>query len=415
MERQGVIERSTSAWSSPVVLVTKKDGTTRFCVDYRKLNDITQKDSYPLPRIDDTIDALSGAQWFSTLDLKSGYWQVPLEEDAKEKTAFSTGTGLWQFTVMPFGLCNAPATFERLMEQVLSGLPTSIALLYLDDILVPGRTFNQQIENLRTVFQRLKSARLKLNPKKCILFRKEVKYLGHVVSAHGVVPDPGKIKAIVTWPRPACVRDVRSFLGLASYYRRFIAGYSEVAAPLHLYTQKGVPFVWSEAAEAAFTRLKEILSNAPVLAYPDPAATFILGTDASNEGIGAVLSQGIDGEERPVAFFSRTLTRPQRNFCVTRRELLAVVKSIKQFHTYLYGQQFVVRTDHSALQWLLNFRHPEGQVARWLEVLQSYSFTIQHRPGPNHSNADALSRRPCLTTDCKQVLQSIGTEGHTGS
>ena len=233
-----MIERSTSAWSSPVVLDTKKDGTTQFCVDHRKLNDVTQKDPYPLPRIDDTIDALSGAQWFSTLDLKSGYWQVPLEEDAKEKTAFSTGTGLWQFTVMPIGLCNAPATFERLMEQVLSGLPTSIALLYLDDILVPGRTFNQQIENLRTVFQRLKSARLKLNPKKCILFRKKVKYLGHVVSAHGVVPDPGKIEAIVTWPRPACVRDVRSFLGLASYYRRFIAGYSKVAAPLHLYTRR---------------------------------------------------------------------------------------------------------------------------------------------------------------------------------
>ena len=177
---------------------------------------------------------------------------------------------------MPFGLCNAPATFERLMEQVLSGLLTSIALLYLDDILVPGRTFNKQIENLWTVFQRLKSARLKLNPKKCILFRKEVKYLGHVASAHGVVPDPGKIEAIVTWPRPACVRDVRSFLGLASYYRHFIAGYSEVAALLHLYTQKGVPFVWSKAAEAAFTRLScslvytvhWLLLTPPVFAQP---------------------------------------------------------------------------------------------------------------------------------------------------
>ena len=259
MKQQGVIEPSTSAWSSPVVLVTKKDGSTRFCVDYRKLNNVTEKDSYPLPRIDDTIDALAGVKWFSTLDLKSGYWQVPLDEDAKEKTAFSTGTGLWQFTVMPFGLCNAPATFERLMEQVLSGLPTTVALLYLDDILVPGRTFSQQIEHLRAVFQRLKAARLKLNPKKCILFQKEVKYLGHVVSAHGVVPDPAKIEAITTWPRPTCVRDVKSFLGLASYYRCFVAGCSEMAAPLHLYTQKGVPFVLSSAAEAEFTQLKEAL------------------------------------------------------------------------------------------------------------------------------------------------------------
>ena len=356
---------------------------------------------------------LAGVKWFSTLNLKSGYWQVPLDEDAKEKTAFSTGTGLWQFTVMPFGLCNAPATFERLMEQVLSGLPTTVALLYLDDILVPGRTFSQQIEHLRAVFQRLKAARLKLNPKKCILFQKEVKYLGHVVSAHGVVPDPAKIEAITTWPRPTCVRDVKSFLGLASYYRRFVAGFSEVAAPLHLYTQKGVPFVWSSAAEAAFTQLKEALSHAPVLAYPDPTASFILDTDASNEGIGAVLSQVIDGQERPVPFLSCSLNRPQCNYCVTRRELLAVVRSIKQFHTYLYEQQFIVHNDHSALQWLLNFRHPEGQVARWLKVLQSYNFTIQHRPGLKHGNTDALSRRPCLAADCRYCshLELKDTQG----
>ena len=203
MREQDVIEPSASPWSSPIVLVNKKDGSTRFCVDYCKLNNITHKDSYPLPRIDDTIEALSGAKFFSTLDLKSGYWQLPLDDSAKEKTAFSTGSGSWQFNVMPFRLCNAPATFERLMEQVLFGLPMSVALVYLDDIIVPGQSFSQHIANLRQVFERLRKAKLKLSPKKCILFQRKVQYLGHVVSEEGISPDPGKIEAVKTWPRPA--------------------------------------------------------------------------------------------------------------------------------------------------------------------------------------------------------------------
>jgi len=228
-----VIEPSSSPWSSPIVLVQKKDGTSRFCVDYRRLNDITHKDSYPLPRIDDTIEALSGVEWFSTLDLRSGYWQVPLDESSKEKTAFSTGRGLWQFKVMPFGLCNAPATFERLMEQVLAGLPLSIALVYLDDILVPGHSFSHQLSNLRKVFERLRAAKLKLSPKKCLLFRREVKYLGHMVSKNGITPDPDKAEAVLSWPTPMSATEVKSFLGLCSYYRRFIPHFSIIAHPLH--------------------------------------------------------------------------------------------------------------------------------------------------------------------------------------
>ena len=219
MKRDGVIEPSVSPLAAPIVLVRKKDGSTRFCVDYRKLNSVTQKDSYPLPRIDDTLEALSGASWFSSLDLKSGYWQVGVHPGDREKTAFTTGRGLWQFRVMPFGLCNAPATFERLMERVLAGLPLSVCLVYLDDILVPARSFDDHIQNLRTVFNRLQEANLKLSPKKCTLFRRQLRFLGHVISEKGVATDPEKLEAVTTWPIPTNVSEVRRFLGLCSYYR----------------------------------------------------------------------------------------------------------------------------------------------------------------------------------------------------
>ena len=255
------------------------------------------------------------------------------------------------------------------------------------------------------VFQRLKEANLKLNPKKCNLFQREVKYLGHVVSAKGVSPDPEKVEAIQAWPRPMSITDVKSFLGLASYYRRFIAGFANIAAPLHECTKKTTTF-----AQAAFTKLKIVFIEAPVLAYPDPSYPFLLDTDASNVGIGAVLSQVVEGRERPVAYFSSALSHPQRNYCVTRRELLAVVKAVKQFHPYLYGQRFLLRTDHSALQWLLSFCQPEGQTARWLEILQGYSFIVQHRPGLKHGNTDALSRRPFFDTGCKHCNKRDSTE-----
>ena len=396
----GMIEPSDSPWASNVVLVKKKDGTKRFCIDYRRLNKVTIKDAYPIPRIDDSLDALGGSKWFSTLDLASGYWQVELDDDAKKKSAFVVRGGLYCWNVMPFGLTNAPSTFERLMERVLSGLHWQLLLVYLDDIIVYAKTVEEELRRLATVFQRLRDSGLKLKARKCHLFKESVLYLGHIVSAQGIATDPEKVRAVKEWPTPTTVKEVQSFLGLASYYRRFIAGFSNIARPLHRLTEKGQPFVWSEACDTAFIELKERLQEAPILAYPIPDLDYILDTDASNEGIGAVLSQVIDGEERVICYASRVLNKAEKNYCTTRKELLAVVVFLKQFRQYLYGQRTTIRTDHGALRWLMNFRDIQGQMARWLQVISEYDIDIVHRAGRSHANADSLSRRPC--TECTQ-------------
>ena len=412
MLKRGVIEPTSSPWASPIVLIRKKDGTTRFCVDYRKLNSATVKDSYPLPRIDDSIDALSGSCWFSTLDLASGYWQVGVEERDRPKTAFSTGSGLYQFTVMPFGLCNAPATFERLMERVLSGLPWEVCLLYLDDIIVHAKTFKAELEQLRSVFGRLREAGLKLSPKKCHLFKKPVVFLGHVVSEEGVSTDPEKIKAVCEWPTPTSASTLHSFLGLCSYYCRFVRGFANIAAPLHRLTEKDKAFVWTHECDVEFHRLKQVMSQAPVLAYPTLEGAFVLDTDASNTGIGAVLSQTQGREERVIAYFSRSLAKSERQYCVTRNELLALVTAVRHFHHYVYGRHFKMRTDHGALRWLMNFKNLEGQTARWIETLGIYDLEVEHRQGQNHGNAHGLSRRPCDNcSHCERSEQKDRVEG----
>ena len=395
MLERGIIRPSRSPWSSPIVLVKKKDGSMRFCVDYRELNKQTVKDSFPLPRIDECIDNLAGSKYFCTLDLASGYWQVPLDEDAKLKSAFVIPGGLFEFEVMPFGLCNAPSTFERLMETVFVGLQWKILLIYLDDMIIFGSSVDEVVNRLESVLQRLRSAKLKLKPKKCHLFHKEVSFLGHVVSEAGVTTDPAKIDAVEKWPTPINAKQVRSFLGLASYYRRFIKNFSNVAKPLTKLTEKEQEFIWTTECEEAFQALKHKLITAPILAYPKLGVEFILDTDASNFGVGAVLSQEDDGKERVIAYASRTLNKAEQNYCVTRRELLAIVTFLKHFRHYLYGQSVTVRTDHGALRWLMNTKNPEGQVARWLEVVSQYRLTLVHRAGRIHLNADGLSRRPC--------------------
>uniref|UniRef100_A0A3B1IQI2 Gypsy retrotransposon integrase-like protein 1 n=1 Tax=Astyanax mexicanus TaxID=7994 RepID=A0A3B1IQI2_ASTMX len=310
----------------------------------------------------------------------------------------SSRKGLFTWNVMPFGLCNAPATFQRLMDRVLAGLQWETCLVYLDDIILLGKDVPEMLQRLAQVFDRFRQANLKLKPTKCCLFRRQVSYLGHIVSAQGIATDPEKVRKVQQWPQPTCVSEVRQFVGLAAYYRRFVQDFATIAKPLHELTKKHVRFQWTPECQAAFEELKSSLTSTPVLGYPRDHGNLILDTDASNFGIGAVLSQVQDGAERVLAYGSRRLSSTEQNYCTTRRELLAVVEFTRHFRQYLLGRPFIVRSDHSSLRWLVNIKEPEGQLARWLEKLAEYDFQVVHRPGHHHQNADVMSRRPCRTT-----------------
>ena len=395
MLEQRVIEPSESPWVSPIVLVQKRDGGVRFCVDYRKLNQVTKLDEFPLPRIDDTLDLLTGSRHFSTLDLASGYWQVEMEPSSKEKTAFTTYSGLYQFRKMPFGLVNAPATFQRLMEVVVAGLAHSVCVVYLDDILVVGKTVSERNSNLTQVLQRLRSAGLRLQPKKYHFALERVEYLGHVVSADSVSTNPKKRMAVEEYPVPHDLKTLRSFLGLASYNRKFVPYFAKVAGPLHALTKKEVPFLWTPKCQSAFVELKRLLTHSPVLSFPDFAEPFILETDASGACLGAVLAQKQEyGTVRPIAYASRSLQQHEKNYGITELEGLGVVLAVKHFRPYLYGHRCEVYTDHSALTSLLNTPQPSGKLARLGMAIQELDLQIKHRAGRSNANADALSRSP---------------------
>ena len=365
-----------------------------------------RKDAYPLPRIDDTLETLGGAQWFCTMDLASGYWQIKMKDSDKPKTAFVTRKGLFQFTVMPFGLSNAPVSFQRLMDKVLAGLHWEQCLVYLDDIIVFGRTFEETLARLRCVMDWLQAAGLKLKASKCKWFQRSVQYLGHIVSSKGIECDPEKIATIKDWPTLRTVTQVRSFLGLASYYRKFIENFSETAHPLINLTRKGAKFHWTDQCQQAFEALKECLVTAPVLTYPmREGGDFILDTDASNHGMGAVLSQVQNGEEKVIAYASWALGKNQLNYCTTKKELLDVVTFVEHFRHYFHGRHCVVRTDHASFKWLTNFQDADGMLSRWLTKLDVYDYELVHRRGALHGNADGLSRKPthkCPRDDCPQ-------------
>ena len=394
MRKQDVIRPSASPWASPVVLVPKKDGKLRFCIDYRRLNAATRKDVYPLPRIDDILDTLGRVKYFTSLDLASGYWQVGLEEESRQKSAFTTHCGLYEFTRMPFGLCNAPATFQRLMQRVLAGLEWDSCFVYIDDVFVVASTFEEHLERLREVFERLRHASLRLKPKKCLLLRDEVPYLGHVVSCAGIKPDPAKIKQVRLYPVPTDATKVRQFLGLASYYRRFIPDFAKIAHPMHALTKKNAVFEWTADCGVAFNELKERLVTAPVLSHPcfGPDEEFVLETDASGVGLGAILSQIQEGQLHPIAYASRTLDCHERNYGISELETLGLIWAVKHFRPYILGHHTTVYTDHAACTSLLKTARPSGKLARWALAIQEMDLSIKHRSGKKNANADALSR-----------------------
>ena len=410
MLKQDIIEPSVSPYAAPVLLVMKKDGTHRFCVDYRRLNAVTRKDAYPLPRIDTCLESLAGAKWFCTTDLASGYWQCPMERSSQEKTSFATHKGTYSFKVMPFGLCNSPATFSRLMEILLANDLGDKCLCYLDDVIIFGSTFEICLDNLRAVFERYRQANLRLKPNKCMLFQTECSFLGHIVDQNGIRCDPSKVKKVLEWPVPSNVTELRQLLGLVGYYRRFIQNCSTITAPLTKLLKKNTKFIWDSDCQQSFETLKQKLASAPILSYPKyDKGCMVLDTDASLYGIGCVMSQIQDGEERVLAYGSKSLSKSQRRYCTTYRELLAVITFVKEFRHFLWGRHFIIRTDHSSLLWIKNFKEPEGMLARWLTVLDTYDYEIQFRRGSQHVYADVMSRLPhkrCKRDDCPDCKET---------
>ncbi|UYV84440.1 hypothetical protein LAZ67_X002171, partial [Cordylochernes scorpioides] len=390
----------------------KKDGTFRFCVDYRNLNSITVKDQYPLPRIDDCFDSLHGSRYFTSLDLCSGYWQVEVEEQDREKTAFVTPDGLYHFNVLPFGLCNGPATFERLMDNILRTHKWKICLCYLDDVIDFSEDLPSHLTRLKTILGCLRKAGLTLNLSKCRFAYEELLLLGHVVSKEGITPDPEKNASIKDFPALKTIKNVRAFLGLCSYYRRFIKEFSKITYPLQILTRKNQPFVWGKEQESSFLTLKEKLSSPEVLTHYDPNKPIGLHTDASDQGLGAVLIHVEDnGRERPISYPSRTLQKAETNYSTTEKECLAIIWAIGKFSPYLYGRKFIVYTDNHSLCWMAKAKKLSGRLARWSLELQAYDFTINYKSGKTHLDADGLSRCP-IPDKIKILLINYNTEDY---
>jgi transposase InsO family protein len=416
----GVIRPSHSPWASNVVVARRKDGRLRLCIDYRQLNNRTIRDSYALPRIEELLDSLGGMKYFSVLDMKSGYYQVGIEEEHKQRTAFTVGPlGFFEYNRMPFGLSNAPATYQRLMERCLEGLHLKMCLVYLDDLIIFSRTYEEHIERLDKVLRRIQECGLKLAPKKCAFFKRKVKYVGFIISEDGIETDPDKVEKIKNWPVPSSPEDIRKFLGFAGYYRRFVENFSKIAKPLSELMPKsaskknktkskssdGVQWRWDTQQQEAFDELKTRLCSQPILGFPDYDLPFELHTDASAQGLGAVLYQKQGGHLRVIAYASRALGQSERNYSAHKLEYLCLKWAVSEkFHDYLYGHNFTVITDNNPLTYVLTSAKLDATGHRWLAALSSYNFSIHYRPGKANVDADTLSRMP------SQEVEEITTE-----
>lgn len=413
-----IITTSESPYNSPLWIVHKKPDSKdnkkwRLVIDFRKLNEKTVGDAYPLPNITEILDQLGSWHYFSTLDLASGFHQIKMSERDASKTAFSTPYMHYQFKRMPFGLKNAPVTFQRLIDVVLSGLQGVEMFVYLDDIVIYAKSLADHAIKFAKLAERLRSANLRLQPDKCRFLAREVTYLGHVISSKGVKPDPEKVSAVRNYPRPQNAKNIKQFLGLVGYYRRFIDNYSTIAKPLSDLTRNDRAFKWEDAQETAFTNLREILCKEPLLQYPDFSRPFVLTTDASGYAIGAILSQGDIGKDLPVAYASRKLSNVEERYSTIEKELLAIVYAVKHFRPYLYGRKFMIVTDHKPLVWLKSVKDRYSRLARWDEELTEYIYEIIYKAGKINLNADALSRNLVPKMDSDEPVFPVCTRQRT--
>lgn len=393
MLQAGIVEPSDSPYAAPVVLVRKPDSSIRFCIDYRGLNSVTVFDPVPMPRMEDILNKVSKAKYISKLDLCKGYWQVPLDEDGKRKSAFVTTFGHYQFTVMPFGMVNAGATFVRMMKKVLHG-HEEYADAFIDDVGIFSDSWELHLDHLRTVFQVLRDSNLTAKPSKCSLGFAELEFLGHIAGNGKLKPVQDKVEAILKFPVPTTKKNVRSFLGLIGFYRKFIPKFSEIALPLTDLTKKNVPnkVKWLQIHQDSFDQLKQAICNGQVLRSPDFTKKFILQTDSSNKGLGAVLEQEFEDGRHPVMFISKKLSGPELNYAVIEKECYALVWAVKTLKVYLEGREFSINSDHAPLQWLDRVKTSNQRLLRWSLLLQEFRFTVFHIPGRQNIVADILSR-----------------------
>lgn len=406
---QGIIRPSQSAWSSPIWVVPKKADASgkakwRIVVDFRKVNEKTIDDKYPIPNITDVLDKLGNCHYFTTLDLASGFYQVEMNPEDIQKTAFNVEHGHFEFLRMPMGLKNSPSTFQRVMDNVLRDLQNVVCLVYLDDIIVFSVSLHEHMVNLEKVFKRLRESNFKIQMDKSEFLKLETAYLGHIISKDGIKPNPDKITAIQKFPIPKTATEIKRFLGLLGYYRKFIPDFARITKPMTQCLKKGSKITFNDANYVnCFEKCKTLLTNDPILQYPDFDKDFILTTDASNFAIGAVLSQGVIGSDKPIAYASRTLNSSEINYSTIEKELLAIVWATKYFRPYLFGRKFKVVTDHKPLQWVMNLKEPNSRLTRWRLKLSEYNFTTVYKQGKYNTNADALSRIEINNEDTNSI------------